>query len=135
MSIGRRWLAIAVCVLLTACTSGEDAGVRAVLDARSAVVVAQNATRLLLDGRATGPYTQVVLSDTLDAVGDAEQELREASGVDPGRVARARAVLWEAEQVIDELADAGADRLAAADLDRLTDLVRSLDAALAELGR
>ncbi len=141
MSIGRRLLARVACLAIAGsltfagCSGGTDAGVRAVQDARSAVVVARNATRLLVDGRATGPYTQVVLSDTLDAVGDAEQQLREASGIEPGRLGRARGVLQAAEAVIDELDDAGADRLGESELHRLDDLVGQLDAALKELRR
>lgn len=134
MPVGRRWLAIVACVALTGCAAGEDPTVRPVQEVRSAVLVAQQATRLQLERRATTPFTQVVLSDTLDAVGDAEQELRDAAS-DPARTARARTVLRDAEALIDELADAGAGRLTAADLDRLTDLVGRLDAALAELRR
>ncbi len=143
MSIGRRLMARVACLAiagclalaLAGCGSGADAEVRAVQEARSAVVVARNAARLLIDGRATGPYTQVVLADTLDAVGDAEQQLREASGVEPGRLGRARGVLQAAEAVIDELDDAGPDRLGESELHRLDDLVGQLDAALKELRR
>ncbi len=134
MSVGRRWLVIVACFALTGCAAGEDAALTAVQDARSAVVVAEQATRLRLDARATTPYTQVVLGDSLDAVGDAGQELRDGAA-DPARTTRARAVLHDAETVLDELADAGADRLTDTDLDRLTDLVRQFDTALAELRR
>lgn len=135
MRTGRRLAAIAACLALAGCGSSEDAGVRAVQDARSAVVVARNATRLLIEGRATAPYTQVVLSDTLDAVGDAEQQLREASGLEPGRLDQAREVLHNAEALVDALDDAGPDRLGTSELRRLDDLVGRLDAALAELRR
>lgn len=134
MSVGRRWLVIVACFALTGCAAGEDAALTAVQDARSAVVVAEQATRLRLDARATTPYTQVVLDDSLDAVGDAEQELRDGAA-EPARTARARAVLHDAETVLDDLADAGADRLTNADLNRLTGLVRQLDTAVTGLRR
>ncbi|MFT4226139.1 hypothetical protein [Micropruina sp.] len=135
MPVGRRWLAVAACLLLAGCGTAEDAAISTVQDARSAVVVAQQAVRLRLDTRATTPYTQVVLDDSLDAVGDAEQELRDAAEPDITRTSRARVVLNDANTVLDELADAGADQLSKADLDRLTDLVTRLDATLAELRR
>ena len=65
MSVGRRWLVIVACFALTGCAAGEDAALTAVQDARSAVVVAEQATRLRLGARATTPYTQVVLDDSL----------------------------------------------------------------------
>lgn len=135
MSVGRRWLAVAACLLLAGCGTAEDVAISTVQDARSAVVVAQQAVRLRLDTRATTPYTQVVLDDSLDAVGDAEQELRDSSEPDKAQTSRARTVLNDASTVLDELADAGADQLSRTDLDRLTDLVTRLDAALAELHR
>ncbi len=135
MPVGRRWLLVAACLLLAGCGTAEDAAISTVQDARSAVVVAQQAVRLRLDTRATTPYTQVVLDDSLDAVGAAEQELRDSSEPDRARTARARVVLNDANTVLDELADAGADQMSRADLDRLTELVERLDAALAELRR
>lgn len=134
MPVGRRWLLVAACLLLAGCGTAEDAAISTVQDARSAVVVAQQAVRLRLDTRATTPYTQV-LDDSLDAVGAAEQELRDSSEPDRARTARARVVLNDANTVLDELADAGADQMSKADLDRLTELVGRLDAALAELRR
>ena len=135
MPVGRRWLAVAACLLLAGCGTAEDAAISTVQDARSAVVIAQQAVRLRLDARATMPYTLVVLDDSLDAVGDAEQELRDSSEPDKARTSRARVVLSDANTVLDELADAGADRLSSADLDRLTDLIGRLDTALVELRR
>lgn len=131
----RGWLVAALCVALAGCAAGEDAAVRAVSEARSAVVVAQTSTRLLLEGRSTSPYAAVVLSDALDAVAEAEQGLREASEPDRERTARARRLLQDAEAVVDELADAGADGLDADALRRLDAVVHQLDAALAELRR
>ncbi len=135
MPVGRRWLAVAACLLLAGCGTAEDAAISTVQDARSAVVIAQQAVRLRLDTRATTPYTQVVLDDSLDAVGDAEQELRDSSEPDKARTSRARVVLNDANTVLDELADAGADRLSSTDLDRLADLIGRLDTALVELRR
>lgn len=132
---GRWWLIAALCLALAGCAQSGDAAVRAVGEARSAVVVARTATRLLLDDRSTAPYTQVVLSDALDAVAEAGQGLREASEDDRERTALARRALQDAEAAIDELADAGAAALDAAGLRRLDATVRELDAALAELRR
>ncbi len=132
---GRWWLTAVLCLALAGCAQSGDAAVRAVDEARSAVVVARTATRLLLDDRSTAPYTQVVLSDALDAVAEAGQGLREASEDDRERTARARRALRDAEAAIDELADAGAAGLDAAALHRLDTTVRELDAALVELRR
>lgn len=132
---GRWWLTAVLCLALAGCAQSGDAAVRAVDEARSAVVVARTATRLLLDDRSTSPYTQVVLSDALDAVAEAEQGLREASETDRERTALARRVLQDAGGVVDELADVGAAGLDAASLRRLDATVQALDAALAELSR
>ncbi len=132
---GRWWLIAVLCLALAGCARAEDAAVRAVGEARSAVVVAQTATRLLLDGRSSAPYTQVVLSEALDAVAEAGQGLREASEDDRERTALARRVLRDAEAAIDDLADAGTAGLDAAALHRLDTTVRELDAALVELRR
>ena len=132
---GRWWLIAVLCLALAGCARAEDAAVRAVGEARSAVVVAQTATRLLLDGRSSAPYTQVVLSEALDAVAEAGQGLREASEDDRERTALARRVLRDAEAAIDDLADAGTAGLDAAALHRMDTTVRELDAALVELRR
>ena len=132
---GRWWLIAVLCLALAGCARAEDAAVRAVGEARSAVVVAQTATRLLLDGRSSAPYTQVVLSEALDAVAEAGQGLREASEDDRERTALARRVLWDAEAAIDDLADAGAAGLDAAACTAWTPPSRQLDAALVELRR
>lgn len=133
--VARLLLALAAVLALTGCGSTEDAAQRSVAEARSAVIFAHDAGRLLLDDRATRAYVQVVFDDSLDQAADAERDLQGASGVEPQRVATAHRVVDAAASVLDELTDAGVGTLDESGLTRLQAALRELDAVAEELER
>lgn len=126
-------LGLALIAALSGCGTSADAAQRAVADTRAAVIFAHDAGRLLLDGRATRPYVQVVFGDSVQQAADAERDLLDAVDLEPGRVTTAHRVVDAAASVLDELADHGVGTLDEPALGRLDAALHELDAAAREL--
>ncbi|MDQ7992800.1 MAG: hypothetical protein AAGC63_04055 [Propionicimonas sp.] len=136
MAAGRWVVSTLLVPALAGCAVGGagDAATLAVRDAHAAVASAVLATGLQRDGRATAPYTAVVVGDALVAVAEARQELALAGGVLPDRRELADAALDPAVAELAGIADAAAVATSGEELSRLAELERRLAATSAALG-